>query len=199
MLPGISIELCIAVSVRETRKCSFQSGHILFLRKIRCAWVIGATVDYWLDKCHRIKEVWWKTQLAPLEGRPWRTSKMPCQFSIRFWKYGPDWPLALLSICLQVLEQAIPHPLLISSSWGPIHYPTHSIHSYHHTSIHILQGYLKSAMMLWGGPLCPPSYGLVLHPSASESLESTGHTAMTMSTRLCFKFGFMASLPFTCS
>lgn len=57
MPPGISIELFIVASEREIRKWSFQSGHILFLRKIRCALVRGETDNYCLENCRRIKKV----------------------------------------------------------------------------------------------------------------------------------------------
>lgn len=67
MPPGISFELFIVASVREIRKWSFQSGHILFLRKIRCPLVRGETDNYCPDKCHRLKEVCCKNQVTPLE------------------------------------------------------------------------------------------------------------------------------------
>lgn len=45
----------------------FQSGHTLFLRKIRCALVRGETDNYCLERCHRLKEVCSKNQVAPRE------------------------------------------------------------------------------------------------------------------------------------
>lgn len=91
---------------------------------------------------------------STLGGRLPRTSQMPCQFSIRFWKCGPGWPLALLSSCLQGSEHAILHLLLISS-WGPhltlpaAYIPSTTPH------IHILPGHLKCAIRLRGALFSP--------------------------------------------
>lgn len=113
---------------------------------------------------------------------------MLSQFSIRSWKCGPGWPLALLSSFLQVSGHAVLHLLLISS-WGPAPHLSCSIHSYCHTSYPYSARPSQMCNNVMRGPLCPPSSGLVFHLSASDSLGSSGQAAMAASTTLCFNFG----------
>lgn len=127
----------------------FQSGHTLFLRKIRCALVRGETDNYCLEKCHRLKEVCSKNQVAPWEEGYQEHRKCPANSP----SGSENAVLADLSFCsahaFRVLN--MPYFIFFWSLLGTSH-PTLPAAYIPRTTphIHTLPGHLKCTRRLRG-------------------------------------------------
>lgn len=108
------------------------------------------------------------------------------------------WLCILISLCLQVPAHTTLY-LLLFDFGDPVHYLPYLILSYLHrshpyfTRLSHMGNETMSNLLLY-----LQSSGLGLHLSVSGPLGATRHTAMTVSTSLCFKLVFTASLSFIC-
>lgn len=108
------------------------------------------------------------------------------------------WLCISISFCLQVPEHTVLYLSLIDFG-DHVHYVPYIILSYRHRSHPCftrrshMGNEAMSTLLLY-----LQSSGLGLHLSVTGPLGATRHTAMTVSTSLCFKLVFTASFSFIC-